>query len=146
MGIPSIGQRSDAHKIVTLWTVFLLGTLFHTQLALMPLFHGMDVVESHAHDFVSVDAIFWFMFGFFLIPLVVLVALLFKPSRQLRRFHFGLTLIYTLLNAVHFLVDMMIAAPGYQQLLMAFLLIVGLLLNKVAHQWMRDFTALRHGM
>ena len=30
-------------KIIALWTVFLLGTLFHTQLALIPLFHGIDV-------------------------------------------------------------------------------------------------------
>jgi hypothetical protein len=33
-------------KIIALWTVFLLGKLFHTQLGLMPLFHGLNVVES----------------------------------------------------------------------------------------------------
>ncbi len=33
-------------KIIALWIVFLLGMLFHTQLALMPLFHGLKVAES----------------------------------------------------------------------------------------------------
>ena len=38
-------------KIIALWTVFLLGTLFHTQLALMPLFHGIDVaIMGHHHQ------------------------------------------------------------------------------------------------
>jgi len=37
-------------KIVSLWSVFLLGLLFHTQLGLMPLFHGLNVVVSQAQN------------------------------------------------------------------------------------------------
>jgi hypothetical protein len=40
-------QPSFAVKIIALWTVFLLGTLFHTQLALMPLFHGLSLLAPH---------------------------------------------------------------------------------------------------
>ena len=45
-------------KIIALWTVFLLGTVFHTQLALMPLFHGLDVaIVGHQHGTESSQAI-----------------------------------------------------------------------------------------
>lgn len=50
-------------KIAALWTTFLLGTLFHTQLGLMPLFHGQSIVESHQTS--NLDPIFWGMLLFF---------------------------------------------------------------------------------
>lgn len=37
-------------KILVLWNVFLLGLLFHTDLGLMPLFHGLDVAHSDPHQ------------------------------------------------------------------------------------------------
>ena len=40
--------QPDRVKIITLWGVFLLGLLFHTQLALMPLFHGLPVNDAPA--------------------------------------------------------------------------------------------------
>jgi hypothetical protein len=125
-------------KIITLWTVFLLGSLFHTQLALMPLFHGMEVTESHAHDFASVNFIFWFMFFFFLIPLVAIVTATFSQSKQFRNFHFWLTVVYSILNFLHLVIDAMISVPRYQILLMGFLFVVGLLLNLVSYQWKKE--------
>lgn len=126
-----------AAKIIVLWIVFLLGTLFHTQLALMPLFHGLSVAESHAHDYISVNAVIWFMLIFFSLPLLAILGCSFYPSRQFRRLHFGMTLVYTVLNLLHFVLDSIIAVPSYQLILMALLLGVGLLLNVMAYQWMR---------
>lgn len=126
------------NKIITLWSVFLLGILFHTQLALMPLFHGVDVTESHAHDFASVNFIFWFMFLFFLIPLLIIVITAFNQSKQFKSFHFWLTIIYSILNLVHLVIDVIIAMPAYQSILMSFLFLVGLLLNLVSYQWIKE--------
>ncbi|MBE7385672.1 MAG: hypothetical protein F6J95_030300 [Leptolyngbya sp. SIO1E4] len=123
-------------KIAALWTVFLLGTLFHTQLALMPLFHGLSVVESHAHDYISVTVVMWFMLIFFSLPLLAIVGCVFHPSLLFRKLHFGMTLIYTVLNLLHFVLDSLIAVPSYQLILMVFLFCVGLLLNLVAYQWL----------
>jgi len=129
--------KDFAVEITALWTVFLLGTLFHTQLALMPLFHGLSVVESHAHDYVSISAVMWFMLIFFSLPLLAILGCAFYPSRQFRRFHFGMTLVYTVLNLLHFVLDSIIAVSSYQLVLMALLFGVGLLLNFVAYQWMK---------
>ena len=125
-------------RITALWTVFLLGILFHTQLALMPLFHGLSVVESHTHNYVSVTAVMWFMLIFFCLPLLAIAGCAFYSSRQFRQLHFGLTLVYTGLNLLHFVMDSLIAVPSYQLALMALLLGVGLLLNLVAYQWMQS--------
>lgn len=126
-----------AHRVAALWTVFLLGTLFHTQLALMPLFHGISVTQSHAHGYVSVDGVMWFMLIFFSLPLIAILGCVFSPSRAFRKGHFVMTLIYSLLNLAHLALDGIIAVPNYQLVLMVFLLIVGLILNAVAYQWMR---------
>jgi hypothetical protein len=120
-------------KIIALWTVFLLGTLFHTQLALMPLFHHLSVIESHSH--LPVTLVMWLMLIFFMAPMGLIVISVFNASKGLRTIHFGLTLIYTGLNALHFLLDALIAVPPYQLVLMAFLFLIGLLLNLLAYQW-----------
>ena len=130
-------NHSFAAKITALWTVFLMGTLFHTQLALMPLFHGLSVAESHTHDYISVNAVMWLMLVFFLLPLLAILGCTLSPSLQFRRLHFGMTLVYTVLNLLHLGIDSLIAVPSYQLVLMTFLLGVGLLLNIVAYQWVR---------
>lgn len=124
-------------KVMALWTVFLLGLLFHTQLALMPLFHGIVVAESHTHEYMNLDVIMWFMLIFFGLPMLLILGIVFWPSRRFRQIHFGITLIYTILNVIHFVMDVLVGAPSYQLLLMLFLVTVGLLLNGVSYHWMR---------
>ncbi|HEY9607017.1 MAG TPA: hypothetical protein V6C85_35745, partial [Allocoleopsis sp.] len=85
-------------KIIVLWIVFLLGLLFHTQLGLMPLFHGLDVADSHAKSMAEIAPIMWLMLGFFVLPMGVIVATLLIDSRRYRRFNFGFSVIYCILN------------------------------------------------
>lgn len=125
-------------KVMVLWTVFLLGLLFHTQLALMPLFHGINVAESHTHDYVNLGVIMCFMLVFFGLPLLSMLGSMFWPSRQFCQIHFGMTLVYTVLNTIHFVMDVLVGAPSYQLVLMIFLVTVGLLLNVVSYHWMRS--------
>ncbi|NJK40516.1 MAG: hypothetical protein HC934_02580 [Acaryochloridaceae cyanobacterium SU_2_1] len=124
-------------KLIVLWACFLLGMLFHTQLALMPLFHGLTVAESHTHEYLSLNAIFWLMLMVFTLPLLMMISLLFTEARPYRRFHFGLTLMYSLINFLHLTLDVWVKAPHYQLCLMALLFALGLLLNRVSYLWMR---------
>ncbi|NET39016.1 MAG: hypothetical protein F6K19_44755 [Cyanothece sp. SIO1E1] len=77
-------------KIIALWTVFLLGMLFHTQLALMPLFHGLSVAEFHTHEFIDLHYIMWLMLLVFTLPMLAIVITVFNDSRRYRVFHLGL--------------------------------------------------------
>lgn len=122
-------------KIIALWTAFLLGMLFHTQLALMPLFHGIDIADSHTHDYLPLTAIFWFMLSVFGVAMAAIIATALIGGKSYRKFHFGLTLVYSLINAAHLILDVMVQVPLYQLFLMAYLFIIGLILNVVSYQW-----------
>ena len=130
-------------KIIALWTVFLVGTLFHTQLALMPLFHGIDVaIMGHHHQesatMADITLILWGMLAFFMLPMLAIVATAFYEFKRYRVFHFGLTLVYTVLNLIHAIADLLVTPIAWYQIaLMVLLFLIGILLNIVAYQWMR---------
>lgn len=125
-------------KISALWTSFLLGTLFHTDLGLMPLFHDMEVEHSHATG--DLNAIFGFMLVFFALPMLAIIVPTFTDAKPYRTFHFGLTIAYSVMNLGHLIADIVVLAPWYQLVLMALLLLIGLLLNLVSFQWLKSFT------
>ncbi|VEP12353.1 conserved membrane hypothetical protein [Hyella patelloides LEGE 07179] len=138
-----INTINHREKIIVLWTVFLLGTLFHTQLALMPLFHGIDVaMMGHHHQEIAIIAeitpILWGMLLFFMLPMLAIVATAFYEFKRYRTFHFGLTIVYTVLNLLHAIADLLVTPIAwYQIVLMVFLLFIGILLNIVSYQWMQ---------
>ncbi|HHP7232715.1 MAG TPA: hypothetical protein ACFCUY_17890 [Xenococcaceae cyanobacterium] len=130
-------------KIIALWTVFLVGTLFHTQLALMPLFHGIDVaMMGHHHQetatIAEITPILWGMLLFFMLPMMVIVATAFYELKGYRMFHFGLTIVYTILNLLHTIADLLVTPIAWYQIaLMVLLFLIGILLNMVSYQWLK---------
>ncbi|MFN6516486.1 MAG: hypothetical protein RMY29_018555 [Nostoc sp. CreGUA01] len=126
-------------RIIALWTVFLLGTLFHTQLGLMPLFHGLSVLESQkAANINDISGIMWLMLGFFVLPMLAIIGTAFTDSKRYRMIHFGLTVVYSIMNLLHVILDLFVQPIlWYQIALMVFLVIVGLLLNITSFKWMR---------
>ena len=125
-------------RINALWTVFLLGTLFHTDLGLMPLFHGQTVALGDAPKTANVSFILWLMLAFFALPMIAIIATTFTQSRRYRVIHFGLTVIYTVLNFLHVTMDLTVQPIAWYQIaLMTFLFCVGLLLNWVSWEWMK---------
>ncbi|NJM72737.1 MAG: hypothetical protein HC862_22785 [Scytonema sp. RU_4_4] len=128
-------------KIIVLWNVFLLGTLFHTQLGLMPLFHGISVTipSSHAHNTTDISLILWLMLLFFVLPMITMIATAFINSRRYRMTHFGLTIFYSFMNFLHVVMDLGVQPIVWSQIsLMVILFLVGLLLNIVSFQWMQE--------
>lgn len=130
---------NDREKIIILWIVFLLGTLFHTQLGLMPLFHGLKVVESQpATSINQLSGIFWLMLGFFVLPMLAIIGTAFTENKRYRIIHFGLTIFYGIMNLMHLILDLLLPLViWYQIALMVFLFLIGLLLILVAYQWMK---------
>ncbi|MBD2596929.1 hypothetical protein H6G74_21725 [Nostoc spongiaeforme FACHB-130] len=126
-------------RIITIWTVFLLGLLFHTQLGLMPLFHGLSVAESqHASQMSDISVILWLMLGFFTLPILAIIATSFTESKRYRVSHFTLTVFYSVMNLLHLVADLFVQPIlWYQITLMVILFLIGLLLNLVSFQWMK---------
>ena len=131
--------QPDRVKIITLWGVFLLGLLFHTQLALMPLFHGLPVNDAPAaRSIESISWILWSMLAFFVVPLLMMIGTVFINHHQFRKLHYGITLIYSGLNLAHLIADLQVTPISwYQIVLMTMLLLIGLLLNLVAWRWLK---------
>ncbi|MCU0527210.1 MAG: hypothetical protein MUF72_20565 [Elainella sp. Prado103] len=127
-----------SEKIIVLWITFLLGTLFHTQLGLMPLFHNQSIlIEDNPTG--EIAGILWSMFGFFTLPLVSITTILFVQTRRYRQVHFGMTVFYSVMNLVHLVADLFVQPIAWYQIaLMLMLFLNGLLLNRVAFQWMRE--------
>jgi hypothetical protein len=125
-------------KIITLWAVFLLGTLFHTQLGLMPLFHGIGVARDNVHDTAeTISMVLWLMFGFFAIPMGAMIGTVFTSNQRYRIGHFWITVIYSVLNFFHAAADLTVQPIVWSQIVLMILLFgVGLLLNGVSCQWM----------
>ncbi|MEY2983404.1 MAG: hypothetical protein RLZZ568_21 [Cyanobacteriota bacterium] len=131
------------HRIINLWTVFLLGMLFHTDLGLMPLFHDLSVAEFEGQTMSDVAPIFWLMLAFFMLPLLAIITLSFSQSRRTRQIHFGLTVVYSVLNLGHLVADVMLEEiVWYQIFLMTFLFLLGLLLNGVAWRWLKSLKSI----
>lgn len=131
-------KNNYQNQIVALWTAFLLGLLFHTQLALMPLFHGIDV--AHSHDGGAMNWIFWLMFVFFAIPMGAIALTPLTHHLAYRVAHFRITLIYTVLNFMHVVMDLFVTpVVWYQILLMVLLFGIGLILNIISYRWVRHY-------
>lgn len=137
-------MKTIREKIIILWMVFLLGTLFHTQLGLMPLFHGINIArasEQGATNIAEIANILWLMLAFFTIPMVATIATAFTNAKRYRTFHFGLTVVYSVLNLLHLILDLMVKPIVWSQItLMLILLLIGLMLNVVAWQWMKGYS------
>lgn len=127
-------------KIITLWSTFLLGTLFHTQLGLMPLFHGISVARADVHDTATnVAIVLWLMLAFFTLPMVAMITTTFTHSKRYRTIHFGMTVVYSVMNLLHLIADLVVTPIVWSQIsLMAILFVIGLLLNLVSFQWMQS--------
>jgi hypothetical protein len=124
------------NQITALWTAFLLVLLFHTDLGLMPLFHGQSIANSH--DTQDISWILWLMLFFFVPPLCAIVLTTFTDSKSYRIGHFWLTVIYSLLNLAHLIADLLVTPiTWYQIALMTILVTIGILLNIVAYRWIK---------
>jgi hypothetical protein len=136
-GVDSM-KPNYAHQIIALWTVFLLALLFHTDLGLMPLFHGQNI--AHAHDQQDISWILWLMLAFFIPPLLAIILPTFTDHHHYRVFHFWLTVIYSILNFAHLVADLLVSPIAWYQIaLMTITFLIGLLLNLVAHRWMTRY-------
>ena len=137
-----------ALRLRHLWTAYLLAMLFHVDLGLMPLFHGLSPeIENHVpQDRLAI--VFWAMLIYFLIPVLCLLLIAYGDAgrsvrqapawRRWRALHFAISVLYTLTNIPHLIADILVPdARGDQIFLMGVLLVIGLLINREAWLWWR---------
>jgi ABC-type spermidine/putrescine transport system permease subunit II len=131
-------KSNYSYQIIVLWIAFLLTLLFHTDLGLMPLFHGQSI--AHSHDTQDISWVLWLMLLFFVPPLCAIILPTFTNSKRYRIGHFWLTIIYSFLNFAHLVADLSVTQIAWYQIaLMTILCIIGILLNFVSYRWMTHY-------
>ena len=140
---PSLSSASVALRLRSLWVAWFLCLLFHTDLGLMPLFHGLSPeIESQLAP-QQLPQVFWAMLLYFMIPLAAMVLNTYADTsatgwRRWRWFHLGLGIVYSLTNGAHMVVDILIPdSRADQVLLMAAMVLIGLLINRESWGWCR---------
>jgi hypothetical protein len=104
----------------------------------MPLFYGESVAMPGTNEVTNVSHL-WLMLGFFVLPMVAIVATTFTHSKRYKVIHFGLTILYSVINFFHVVLDLLVKPIAWYQItLMVVLFGVGILLNVVAFQWMQE--------
>ena len=141
-----ISRIDHGLRLRSLWLSWLLAMLFHVDLGLMPLFHGISPqIKSQVADS-QLPGLFATMLGYFLVPLAAVVGIAYacsNPTKQRRsgpwrRINFGLSVIYSLSNMAHLVADILVPdSRGDQVALMGMMVAIGLLINREAWLWWR---------
>jgi hypothetical protein len=114
--------------------------VFHSLLAMMPIFWGESVAMSP--ELIAKNPIapmMWMMLFFFLIPMIIILVTVFVEKKWYRITNFVLTLLLTLFNIYH-LTGHLGESPvdPRQIMLLTFVLISGILLNIVSFKWIKE--------
>jgi hypothetical protein len=112
-GTANPGCIDHALRLRSLWTAYLLAMLFHVQLGLMPLFHGLSVVIGNTVNPARLTLVYWSMMVYFLVPLAALLLIAWAasdgcgegPWRPWHRWHFWLSVLYSVTNLFHLIAD-----------------------------------------
>ena len=133
-----------AVRLGGLWAAWLLVMLFHVELGLMPLFHGLSVEIKSQVASSRVPRLFLAMLFYFLLPvgaLLVAVHAIADPngwsaSPAWRGAQFWFSLVYSITNVIHLIADIRIPDSRTDQvILMGVLTLIGLLINQQAWAW-----------
>ena len=135
-----------AFRVAGLWGAWLLVMLFHVELGLMPLFHGLSVEIKSRISPQRIPSVFTAMMCYFLLPVMAMILALHAASdpsswsahRPWRAIQLVLSLVYSLTNVGHLVADIIIPDSRFDQVvLMGVLVLIGLLLNLELWSWWR---------
>ena len=129
---------TNRFKVIVLWTVFLFGMVFHSLIAMMPIFFGASVTIPDAVGTVP-DSMMWMALAFYLLPMIFIIAALFLESSRYKITNFVFTLLFSLMNIFHLFEHFSQSPIDFIQIaLLTFVLIAGILLNIAAFKWMKE--------
>ena len=112
--------------------------VFHSLLAVMPIFFGANVAMLEATGVVPAGMM-WMSLFFYLIPMIVIVVILLIEAKWNKVTNFIITLVFTVMNIFH-LTEHAGTSPvdPCQIILLTFVMIFGIILNIASYRWVKD--------
>lgn len=133
-------------RLAALWSAWLLLMLYHVELGLMPLFHGLSIEIETQVPSGRLPQVFWAMLLYFVVPLVAMLLAIhavtapssWSAAPAWRAGQFWLSVVYSVSNVLHLIADIRIPDSRSDQVaLMLVLSLIGLLINREAWLWWR---------
>ena len=87
-------------KVILLWIVLLFGIMAHSQLAVMPVFFGVDVCMPEATGSMPAS-MKWMCLLFYLVPMLLIVGAMLSDAKWFRITNLVLSGLFGLMNAFH---------------------------------------------
>jgi hypothetical protein len=119
-----------------LWVSWLILMLFHTELGLMPLFHGLSVEIDKELSSEVLVAVFLAMCFYFIIPIIVLIILAWDEYGSMYKIpywnsiHLFIGVIYSITNFLHLFAELEVAIDRKDQIILTSMIVgVGVLIN-----------------
>lgn len=131
-------------RLASLWAAWLFVMLFHVELGLMPLFHGLSVEIRSRLALSQLPRMFLAMLLYFLLPVLAMLLAVhavtapagWSASAPMRAAQFGFSLLYSATNLLHLVADLRIPdSRSDQVLLMLLLSALGVWINVEAWHW-----------
>lgn len=125
-------------KVILLWIVLLFGMMAHSQLAVMPVFFGVDVAIPGAAGSMPVS-MGWMCLFFYLVPLLLVVGVMSSGAKWFRITNLMFGGLIALLNASH-LCEHAAEVPvdRVQVVLLGWVLIFSIIQCGVSFQWAKE--------
>ena len=131
-------------RLAALWAAWLLLMLFHVELGLMPLFHGLPIEIKSRVPPGRVPQLFAAMLVYFVLPLAAMLLVVqarsapgsWAGSSLMRGLQFWFSVLYSLSNGLHLIADIRIPDSRRDQVVLILMLsAVGVLINIEAWLW-----------
>ena len=144
MTVPPIDR---IRRLIGLWVSWLLALLFHVELGLMPLFHGVSPEIQTKVPHAELPVLYWAMLIFFALPVVALMLTSYAPEGPIHpgvwkhwpRIQFWFSVVYTVANGMHLISDIVVPdGTGDQVALVAGMMVIGLLINREGWCWWQE--------
>ncbi len=125
-------------KIIVLWVLFLFGMVFHSLLAVMPLFFDASIAMPDTTGAVPASMM-WMALAFYLLPMIFIATTLFVKSSWYKITNFVFSGLFSLMNVFHLFKHFSQAPVDFVQVtLLTFVLLTSILLNVAAFRWMKE--------
>lgn len=126
---------SNPFKIIILWSLILLGFIFHSLLATMPLFFGESITTPDATGTMP-EWMNWMALAIYMIPMLMITVTLYTAAKWHTVTNLILAVLFVGINAMHLFEEF--GNSGIQTVLLSFILILSLLLILSSYRWFRE--------
>lgn len=125
---------NNTFKIIFLWALLLFGLVFHSLLATMPIFFGVNISIPDATG--NMPAwMNWMALVIYLIPMLAITQVLYTFAKWQKYSNLLLAVLFAVMNVMHLSEEF--GGSGVQIVLLTFNVMLSMLLAMASYSWLK---------